>query len=51
MNAPSIIALLIVAALAGLSVRNLIKNKRKGGCAGCSHCSGCPSCHLTERQK
>ncbi|WP_313758207.1 FeoB-associated Cys-rich membrane protein [Tissierella sp.] len=35
-----IIAGLIVISLF-FAIRNIIKNRKKGGCAGCSSCSGC----------
>ena len=50
MNAPTVVVLLVVAALFALAVRSIVKKRRGGGCAGCSedscgHAAGdaCPS--------
>ena len=44
MNLPSMIVGLAVLAAAGLAVRKIIRDKKRGksACSGdCSHCSGC----------
>ena len=36
-----VIAVLVL--VSALIIRNMIKTRKKGGCAGCSGCSGCCS--------
>lgn len=34
----------VIVLVAGLAVRSLWKDHKKGGCAGCSKCGSCGSC-------
>lgn len=46
MNLPTLLVLLVVAALLALVVVYLVRTKRNGGsatCAGCPHAQNCPS--------
>ena len=52
----NLIAVLLVALLVGVSVLELIKERKKGGCGGCSgccgSCAGCAKCpHKAQPQK
>lgn len=51
MNLPTLIILLILAAIVGCVVRKLIKDKKAGKCCGgsggCAGCGGSAMCHGT----
>ena len=52
----NLIAVLLVFLLVGVSVMELIKEHKKGGCGGCSgccgSCAGCAKCpHKAQPQK
>ncbi len=38
-----IIVIAVLILCVALIIRNMIKTRKKGGCAGCSGCSGCCS--------
>ncbi len=42
MNAPTVVVLLVIAALLALAIRSLVKGRRSGKCVGCSEesCGG-----------
>ena len=48
-NLGTIAVFLVLAAIVGLIVRSLYKQKKRGGCAGCGGscgaCGGCSACH------
>lgn len=39
----SVIVVAVLAAVVGLIIRHLVKQKKKGGC--CGSCAGCKGCH------
>lgn len=41
MNTPTFILSLVLLGIMGLIVRNILRNKKRGGCAGCPHASAC----------
>ena len=49
MNFASVIVLLIVAAVAGLALRSVIKDHKSGGCSG--NCGSCGAgCNITAEE-
>ena len=44
MTMGDIIVLAALAAIVGLIVRGMIRDKKAGKCSGCSGCSGCTGC-------
>ena len=40
-NAATIIVGAVLIVLVAMAIRQIIKAKKKGGCAGCNGCSGC----------
>ncbi len=45
MNLPTIIVLLVLVCVVGFVIRNMIKNKKIGGCSSCGgSCSGNCAC-------
>ena len=39
-----IIVIAVLILCVALIIRNMIKTRKKGGCAGCSKCGSCGSC-------
>ena len=50
MNLPTIILLLVLACVVVLIIRNMIKNKKVGGCGSCSGCMGSCSCDCSKNE-